>query len=41
MGYHVIVPDQLGYGETDCPAETKNYEMEKLCDHMVALLDVL
>jgi soluble epoxide hydrolase/lipid-phosphate phosphatase len=40
-GYHVIVPDQLGYGETDCPSEISSYGMKFLTEHMAALLDVL
>lgn len=38
-GYHVIVPNQRGYGKSSCPAEVTDYDIEHLTDDLVALLD--
>ncbi|TRM67920.1 Alpha/Beta hydrolase protein [Schizophyllum amplum] len=40
-GYRVVVPDMLGYGETDRPQDPAEYTMRKLCDDLAALLDLL
>ena len=40
-GYRVVVPDMLGYGETDKPVETARYAGENILADMVALLDAL
>jgi len=40
-GWHVVVPDQRGYGETDAPRRVSDYRMELLCADMCALMDVL
>ena len=40
-GYRVIVPDMLGYGETDKPQDPARYSGEKIIADMVALLDAL
>jgi len=40
-GYRVIVPDMLGYGETEKPADPKRYALENIIADMVALLDTL
>jgi len=37
----VIVPDMLGYGGTDKPKDPAEYTPKKLCDDLVALLDLL
>jgi len=38
-GWRVIVPDMLGYGGTDKPADPKEYSTKALCDDLAALLD--
>jgi pimeloyl-ACP methyl ester carboxylesterase len=38
-GYHVIVPNQRGYGNSSCPAEMTDYNIEHLSGDLVALLD--
>ena len=38
-GYGAIVPELLGYGETDKPEEVKDYAYKKQSDQLVALLD--
>lgn len=38
-GYHVIVPNQRGYGNSSCPAEVTDYDIEHLTGDLVALLD--
>ncbi|CAE7371132.1 EPHX2 [Symbiodinium sp. CCMP2592] len=41
-GWHVIVPDQRGYGETSAPlVDAAKYCQEELCGDMCALLDAL
>ncbi|KAF9361483.1 hypothetical protein BGX26_002833 [Mortierella sp. AD094] len=41
LGYRVIAPDCLGYGQTDAPMELHKYGMKTACAHLAALLDVL
>ncbi|WP_282117376.1 alpha/beta fold hydrolase [Cellulophaga baltica] len=38
-GYHVIVPNQRGYGKSSCPTEITAYSIEHLTGDLVALLD--
>lgn len=38
-GYHVIVPNQRGYGNSTCPEEVTKYDIEHLTGDLVALLD--
>ncbi|HWS49408.1 MAG TPA: alpha/beta hydrolase [Microbacterium sp.] len=38
-GYHVIVPNQRGYGDSSQPAEVTDYDIEHLSGDLVALLD--
>jgi pimeloyl-ACP methyl ester carboxylesterase len=38
-GYHVIVPNQRGYGNSSRPAEVTAYDIEHLSSDLVALLD--
>lgn len=38
-GYHVIVPNQRGYGNSSCPSEVTEYDMLHLTGDLVALLD--
>jgi pimeloyl-ACP methyl ester carboxylesterase len=38
-GYHVIVPNQRGYGNSSCPTEITAYGIEHLTGDLVALLD--
>ena len=40
-GYHVIAPDQRGYGQTEAPPRTEDYDMEHLAGDLIALLDHL
>ncbi len=38
-GYHVIIPNQRGYGNSSCPTEVTDYDIEHLTGDLVALLD--
>jgi pimeloyl-ACP methyl ester carboxylesterase len=38
-GYHVIVPNQRGYGNPSRPTEVTEYDIEQLSSDLVALLD--
>lgn len=38
-GYHVIIPNQRGYGNSSCPKEVSKYDIEHLTSDLVALLD--
>jgi pimeloyl-ACP methyl ester carboxylesterase len=38
-GYHVIVPNQRGYGHSSKPSEVINYDIEHLSGDLIALLD--
>ena len=38
-GYHVIVPNQRGYGNSSRPGEVTDYDIEHLTGDLVALLD--
>jgi pimeloyl-ACP methyl ester carboxylesterase len=38
-GYHVIVPNQRGYGNSSRPKEVTDYDIEHLAGDLVALLD--
>lgn len=38
-GYHVIVPNQRGYGNSSHPTEVTKYDIEHLSGDLVALLD--
>ncbi|MGC5010460.1 alpha/beta fold hydrolase [Streptosporangium sp. DT93] len=38
-GYHVIVPNQRGYGNSSRPAEVTGYDIENLSGDLIALLD--
>ncbi len=38
-GYHVIVPNQRGYGRSSRPEAVTDYDIEHLCGDLVALLD--
>ncbi|CAM2007729.1 alpha/beta fold hydrolase [Acanthopleuribacter pedis] len=38
-GYHVIVPNQRGYGRSSCPGEVTDYDLVHLSGDLVALLD--
>jgi len=37
-GYHVIIPNQRGYGNSSCPDEVSAYDLEHLAGDLVALL---
>ncbi len=38
-GYHVIVPNQRGYGNSSHPTEVTDYDIEHLSGDLIALLD--
>lgn len=38
-GYHVIIPNQRGYGNSSCPTEVTDYDIKHLTGDLVALLD--
>ncbi len=38
-GYHVIVPDQRGYGWSECPRSVEAYDMASLTADLAGLLD--
>ena len=38
-GYHVLAPDQRGYGGSSAPAEVEAYDITALTDDVVGLLD--
>ncbi len=38
-GYHVIVPNQRGYGNSSCPTEIADYDILCLTGDLIALLD--
>ena len=38
-GYHVIVPNQRGYGNSSRPTEVTHYDIEHLSGDLIALLD--
>ena len=40
-GYHVVAPDQRGYGGTDAPADPAVYSMVHLVGDVIGLLDTL
>lgn len=40
-GYHVVAPDQRGYGDTSRPAEIEAYDMPHLSGDLLGLLDAL
>jgi pimeloyl-ACP methyl ester carboxylesterase len=37
-GYHVLAPDQRGYGGSDCPSEVRDYDLVHLTNDLVGLL---
>lgn len=38
-GFHVIVPNQRGYGNSSCPSEVTDYDIEHLTGDLICLLD--
>lgn len=38
-GYHVIIPNQRGFGNSSCPAEVTEYDIKHLSGDLVGLLD--
>lgn len=38
-GYHVIIPNQRGYGNSSCPKEVTQYDIEHLTNDLVSILD--
>lgn len=37
-GYHVLVPNQRGYGKSSCPTDVKEYDIKHLTDDMLGML---
>ena len=40
-GYRVVAPDMRGYGKTEAPEDVDEYDIRKLTDDMVGVLDAL
>ncbi|HEX8828755.1 MAG TPA: alpha/beta hydrolase [Xanthobacteraceae bacterium] len=40
-GYHVVAPDQRGYGQTDCPPDVGAYDMTHVVGDIVGLMKEL
>ncbi|WP_327112750.1 alpha/beta hydrolase [Nocardia sp. NBC_01730] len=40
-GYHVVAPDQRGYGDTDVPERVQDYTIKHLVGDVTRLIDVL
>jgi pimeloyl-ACP methyl ester carboxylesterase len=40
-GYHVVAPDQRGYGSTDCPPQVEDYHILNLTADIVGLVHAL
>ena len=40
-GYHVVAPDQRGYGQTDCPPDVDSYDFTHLAGDVVGLIKTL
>lgn len=40
-GYQVIAPDQRGFGESDAPEGTENYDLELIAKDAIGVLDAL
>jgi pimeloyl-ACP methyl ester carboxylesterase len=38
-GYHVIIPNQRGYGNSSCPTEVTDYDIDHLTGDLISLLD--
>jgi len=38
-GYHVIVPNQRGYGNSTCPNEVRDFDIKHLTGDLIGLLD--
>ena len=38
-GYHVLAPDQRGYGESTCPGAVEEYSIDKLAADLIGLVD--
>ncbi|WP_339869346.1 alpha/beta hydrolase [uncultured Algoriphagus sp.] len=38
-GYHVIVPNQRGYGNSSCPSEVIEYDIKHLTADLIGVLD--
>lgn len=39
QGFLVVVPDKLGYGQTDSPADVEPYRIKSVVDDLLAILD--
>lgn len=39
LGYGIVVPDLLGYGDTDKPSEPETYRFKKMADDIIEILN--
>ena len=39
--YHVLAPDMLGFGYTDCPADITDFTLDLWVDHIIGFMDAL
>ena len=39
LGYGVIAPDLLGYGNTDKPSALESYRLKRMCEDLASILD--
>lgn len=39
--YHILAPDMVGFGYTDCPAEIENFTLDFWVDHIIGFMDAL
>ncbi len=40
-GYHIVAPDQRGYGQTDCPSDVGSYDITHVVGDVVGLMKAL
>ena len=41
LGYGILVPDLLGYGKSDKPAELEGYRLKGMAKDLISLLETL
>ena len=39
--YHVLAPDMIGFGYTDCPADIQDFTLDLWVEHIVGFMDAL
>ena len=40
-GYRVVVPDMLGYGQSDKPHDSEEYSLKTISGDLASILDVI